>query len=679
MISHAPAGGADSAPRPDPPRDGDRPLAWVAFAALAAAAAYLVARWVGLGPEPGPWAYWPIYGILVGVLFRRPPREWPSIGAAAVAAQVLTIYLVRGDLAGGATVAGAAAGFAQAALSVAILRWARADRAPLEGPRKLAWFVVVAVMLVPLAITPFTGLAFSAGLGLSYPAVWGPLFAGNSLSVLLFTPPFLSGEPVARPRTGEAGPAETLLCQAAILALAVVTFAGPDHWIRFVALPYTMFPLLAWSALRCGPRWTSLGIVGVASVGAWCTARGLGPFGALELALNQRVLGLQAYLAFVAFTGLVLLALTAERLRSFAELSLRDAIQAAFFESSVSALMLTDLDGRFVMLNRATQDAFGHPGESLVGHHPREFLPPEDAAAVASHDRRVLERGEVLTFEETLPRGGSPRRFVVTRFPVRDHTGAIRYIGVIARDDSLERELMQRREGSQRVEILGRLAAGAAHDLNNLLTVVVGYTRLLRGQPGRPPDEEEMLREMDDAGAEAAKLSRRLMDLGRRRAAPRGGVMVDGVVRELEPLLRVLVRGNVDLHLRLGAPGTRVVAEPTAVGQIVLNLVSNGRAAIRGEGQITIATEVAQRDGRPWLRLSVADTGTGMDQATLARIFEPFFTTKDESQGTGLGLFTVAAIVRQARGEISASSEPGAGTTFVVELPVADPGDFDPR
>ncbi|HKP76327.1 MAG TPA: ATP-binding protein [Longimicrobiaceae bacterium] len=675
MISHPSAGDVVGPTRPAPPRDGDRPLAWVAFAAVAAAAAYLLARWVGLGPAPGPWAYWPIHGILVGLLFRREPREWPAIGAAAVASQALTIYLARGDLAGGATLAGAAAGFAQAALSVAILRRARATHAPLEGPRNLAWFVVVAVMLVPLAITPFTALAFSAGLGLRYMAVWGPLFAGNSLSVLLFTPLFLCGAPATRERSGGAGPPETLLCQAAILALALVTFAGPDHWVRFVALPYTLFPLLAWSALRCGPRWTSLAVVVVATVAAWCSARGLGPFGGLELALNQRVLGLQAYLAFVAFTALVLLALTAERLRSFAELSLRESTQVAFFESSVSALMLTDLEGRFLLVNHAAQEAFGRSGETLVGHHPREFLSAEDAAEVESHNRRVLERGEVLMFEETLPRGGRPLRFVVTRFPVRDHTNAIRYIGVIARDDSLQRELTHRLEGAQRVEILGRLAAGAAHDLNNLLTIVVGYTRLLRGRPGRTPEDDTMLREMDNAGAQAAKLSRRLMELGRRRAAPQGRVVVDRVVRELEPLLRLLARGNVDLHLRLGAPDGRVVVEPTAIEQIVLNLVSNSRDAIRGEGRITIATEVVPRDGRPWLRLSVADTGAGMDPATLQRIFEPFYTTKDESRGTGIGLFTVAAIVRQAHGEVTATSEPGAGTTLVVELPAAGGGD----
>lgn len=274
--------------------------------------------------------------------------------------------------------------------------------------------------------------------------------------------------------------------------------------------------------------------------------------------------------------------------------------------------------------------------------------------------------------------GIDPAR-VALRFPVRDHTDGIRYIGVSVRDDRLERELNSRLQGVQRVEILGRLAAGVAHDLNNMLTVVLGNTRLLRDSPGRPREEQEMLRETDEAGSEAARLTRRLMALGRDRSAPSPVTEVDAVVRELEPLLRVLVRSNVNLHLRLDAPGVRVAADPTAIGQVVLNLVANARDAIPHDGRITIETAAVTRDGRSRVRLSVADTGTGMDAATLARIFEPFFTTKDETRGSGIGLYTVEAIVRQADGEITATSEPGAGTVFVVEFPVPPEHANDPR
>jgi len=666
----ADAGRLEGLTRPDFRSEPGPPLSWIAFAAALAAGSYLLARYVGLGPPQGPWAYWPMQGIMVGILFRRPAREWPPIILVAAAAQVSTIYLARGDLAGGATPVGALAGFVQAALSVAILRRRPSDSYLLDTPRDLAWFVTVAVVLVPLAVTPLTAMAYAAGLGLPYTAVWAPLFAGNSLSVLLFAPPFFARRSAAHaPRPWQAGPAEVLLCQAATVGLAVFTFAGPDGWVRFVALPYSLFPILAWSALRCGPRATALAIIAIATVGAWCTAHGLGPFGSAAFELNRRVLGVQAYLAVLSLTGLVLTALTEERLHSFAELSLRDAIRNAFLESSGDVLALSEADGRFVVMNPAAREAYATAGADPVGFHPRELLPADQAETIEAHVRRVRERGEALAFRETLGRGDAARPFAVTRFPVRDHTGAVRYVGMIARDDSLERELSSRLEGAQRVEVLGRLAAGVAHDLNNLLMVVVGYTRLLLEEPGRPADESAMLRDMSTAGHKAVKLSNRLMALGRGRPAAAGGVVdVDPVIRELDPLLRVLARGSVDVLTRLGAPGARVRIDPTALEQIVLNLVSNARDAIEGEGRITVTTGTVARDRRRWLRLAVADTGSGMDRATLGRVFEPFFTTKAD-RGTGIGLYTVAAIVRQAGGEITASSEPGAGTTFVVDLP----------
>jgi signal transduction histidine kinase len=165
------------------------------------------------------------------------------------------------------------------------------------------------------------------------------------------------------------------------------------------------------------------------------------------------------------------------------------------------------------------------------------------------------------------------------------------------------------------------------------------------------------------------------MALGRNREAPPDGVLVDALVRGLEPLLRALVRGNVDLEARPGAPAARVAADPTAIEQVVLNLVSNGRDAIQGDGRITLTTEVVERGGRPWVRVAVADNGAGMERETLERVFEPFFTTKAERGGTGIGLYTVAAIVEQAGGEITATSEPGVGTTFVVDLPVMEEGE----
>jgi PAS domain S-box-containing protein len=660
-------------------------LLWLAVTLVLASLGYPVARWVGLGPAPGPWAYWPVLGALCGILFRRPLREWAAIGTVAVVAQTLSIYFIRGDLARGATVVGALASLAQAALGAWLVRRLQSHDAPLERSADLARFVLLAVTLVPLVITPLAAYGYARGLGLPYGDAWRPLFVGNSLSILLFAPPFMCWT-APKPRDSEpwrATASEIVACMLTLVALSIVVFAAPDSWLRFVALPYSMFLALAWAATRCGTRWTSIGIVILASIASWCSARGLGPFGSAAILTEDGVLGLQSYLAFAAFTALALAALTQQRRRAYAALALQNAVHDAFLESSTEALMLKDMAGRYVLVNRAAAASFGASREDLVGRAFGDIGDARSAELIATHDRRVLERGEAITFDETLSDGDRTLRFRVTRFPVRDHTGAVRYIGIIARDETAERELADRLHRAQSVEMLGQLAAGVAHDLNNLLTVLVANTQLLADLPDRSDEERELLRDSSQSAAQAARLTGRLMAIGRRETATVAAVRVDDVVRELEPLLHALVRGNIDLVLDLHASGARVVADATWIEQIVLNLVSNARAAITEDGRITVSTSVvvaapASDEVRPAsrrrLRLTVTDNGSGMSEETLAQIFEPFFTTKGDRGGTGLGLYTVSMLVRQAGGGISATSTPGEATSFLVDLPLDGSG-----
>jgi PAS domain S-box-containing protein len=638
---------------------------------------------VGLGPAPGPWALWPINGLLLGIFYRRPSREWLAIGVAATVAQTLTIYLVRGDVAAGATPFGAASDVVQAALAAWVLRRSGLKEGPWCGPREMALFVVVAVCAIPLLVTPVSGLALAAGLGLPMDVTWRPLFAGNSLSMLLFAP-LLLPNPDRGPHPVQPGRrVETAVCQIAVLLVALATFHGAQHWLQYVAFPYAMFPLLAWSALRCGPRWTAAAIAVLSVVAAWCTARGLGPFATPTVPLDHQVLQLQAYLALVALTALLLSSATAQRQSAFAQLALQNAVQQAFFESSTALILLKDLDGRYVLVNRAAEAAHGVTRAEMIGRRAADVMDAADARLVALHDRKVLERGEPLAFEETLTLAGQRRQYMVTRFPVRDHGGAVRYLGMIGRDDTVERDLADRLQRAQRVEILGQLAAGLAHDLNNLLTVMVGNAGLVATGGGVGPDDLELLGEMRDAGDRATRLTGRLLSLGRATAAPRRPVDVDETMRGLEPLLQALTRGNVDLSLRLGAPGECVLTDPIEIEQVVLNLVSNARAAIEGEGAITVSTRVVGRGdvgaeaaagsgAQRWLRLSVEDTGGGMDEATLSRLFQPFFTTRAGQKGTGLGLYTTSLLVRQMGGAIAVASRQGEGATFTIDLPCTD-------
>jgi signal transduction histidine kinase/CheY-like chemotaxis protein len=222
---------------------------------------------------------------------------------------------------------------------------------------------------------------------------------------------------------------------------------------------------------------------------------------------------------------------------------------------------------------------------------------------------------------------------------------------------------------AQKMELVGQLAGGVAHDLNNVLTVVQVEGNRARADV---PDGSEAAQSLDHllAGASsAAALCAKLLLFARKRAGDRAPVRVDEQVRSMEALLRSLAGERVRLHVALGAPLACVRAEPVELEQMLTNLVANARDALPAGGDVWVETgEVVGERGRQ-VRIEVRDAGVGIDPATLGRVFEPFFTTKDE--GTGLGLATVYALVQSLDGVVAVDSRPGEGTTFRLVLPRA--------
>lgn len=228
-------------------------------------------------------------------------------------------------------------------------------------------------------------------------------------------------------------------------------------------------------------------------------------------------------------------------------------------------------------------------------------------------------------------------------------------------------------ERRRRLEAVGRLASGIAHDFNNLLTVIRGNAELLR--PGLPPDAARMADEVRQAADRAADLTRQLLTFA--RGGPSGAAPLDlaAALGEAEGLARRAVGGAVRVTAEYAPDLPPVAADRGRLAQVVLNLAANARDAMPGGGELAIrAVRAAGPHGRPVARVTVADTGAGMDEATQARIFEPFFTTKEVGNGTGLGLATVYGIVRDLDGTIGVRSAPGRGTTFTIDLPAAPAG-----
>jgi hypothetical protein len=250
---------------------------------------------------------------------------------------------------------------------------------------------------------------------------------------------------------------------------------------------------------------------------------------------------------------------------------------------------------------------------------------------------------------------------------------------LIVASDITERKVLQEQlQHSQRMEAVGRLAGGIAHDFNNLLTIITGYCQMLQARADGKGPVASSVAEIRKAADRATALTQQLLAFSRRQVIRPRLLDLNSVVRDMDQMLRHLVGDAVQVSLQLSPDLGAVNADPVQMEQILLNLAANSRDAMPQGGILSVTTEnfdvrAASVDGkgRPgrYIRISVSDTGHGMDPETRSHLFEPFFTTKGEGKGTGLGLSTVYGIVEQNGGHISVSTERGAGTTFQVYLP----------
>jgi signal transduction histidine kinase len=245
------------------------------------------------------------------------------------------------------------------------------------------------------------------------------------------------------------------------------------------------------------------------------------------------------------------------------------------------------------------------------------------------------------------------------------------------------RESERRLEQAQRMEAVGRLAGGIAHDFNNLLTVIGSYSDLSMRRLDEGHAVRRYVEQIRKASATAATLTRQLLAFSRRQVLQPRVMLLNEIVDEMSFMVQSLLGAAIELRIRLDAELGRIEADPVQLQQVLLNLIVNAKDAMPEGGLLSIETRNFELDSRyalqfpqiqtgAYVRLTVADTGSGMDQETLARIYEPFFTTKPKGRGTGLGLPTVYGIVQQSGGHISVYSEVGQGTTFHIYLPRVD-------
>ncbi|MGH2914526.1 MAG: hybrid sensor histidine kinase/response regulator [Solirubrobacteraceae bacterium] len=354
---------------------------------------------------------------------------------------------------------------------------------------------------------------------------------------------------------------------------------------------------------------------------------------------------------------------------------------SAIFEADRSGVAIRGIDAQLLDCNMRFADIFGLEREQMIGTYPADIMTPQDAElAMASYPDAWGTGGSGLEVERAVTRrDGRKLRLRVNVFTVSSEDGEPLYQVVLTDDLTERRRLEEELAHTRRIESIGRLAGGVAHELNNKLAVILGFTDLVADELGPGHPQQSSLDEVRAAAEHSAALTHDLLSLGRRQAVERRPLNVSEVLASIARILRPALGEQVSLEVQDGSGGALVLADRTQLEQVLVNLALNARDAMPDGGQLTIRTAVlapeSAADRRRRVQIAVSDTGIGMDKAVRERIFEPFFTTKEFGSGAGLGLATALGIVVQGGGRIDVESAPGAGTTVLVELPEVLPAE----
>jgi PAS domain S-box-containing protein len=456
------------------------------------------------------------------------------------------------------------------------------------------------------------------------------------------------------------------------LGVAVVPAAGSDVWplsafvgespgarMRRAFVPTTAVLVVLIGLLQA--RLPGVGANPRVLVTAWVALGGAGVVAVLVSRLARRI-GAEIDHAYV------------ERHRA-------ERRYAQVFEQTPAGVATTTLGGRIQLCNEAFARMFGFSTPAdLVGQSAETlYWEAEDRERVIG---ALQEGGRLRNMELRLRRRDGRPVWVLANVTLHRGEGEPEIENTlldITDRKALEQQLWQ----AQKLDALGSLAGGVAHDFNNVLTAILANTELV--QLDTPPGDQRSgdLEEIRKACERAASLTRQLLAFSRRQPFEPKAVRLDELVRDLSKMLYRLLGPQVRLVTTSEPDLALVWADPTQIEQVIMNLAVNARDAMPEGGTVAIETGNARLDeplalgegelsAGAYVVLAVSDTGTGMDRETLGRIFEPFFTTKEKGKGTGLGLATVYGILRQSRGKVLVYSEPGVGTTFKCYLPVSE-------
>jgi PAS domain S-box-containing protein len=650
-------------------------------------AVYWATAWIGLhyvtiGHSVS--LVWPPAGVAFAALVLVGPRIWPGVTIGAFLANVMTPVPLF-----------AAAGIAlgntgEALLAAVILRRVAGFRPHLEEPRHLRVLLVAAAIgalvaaLMGVAALYSTGALAPNQVLPALPTWW----AGDMLGLLVVAPVCLSWAtaPLARDER------RVLEVLALFLGTAVAVELG---LLQSITLPvfqeveykYLLFPFVVWAAVRFGPRGASLVTLAVAAVTVWHTARGGGPF--LAGSAGRILFALACYLLVLTVTGLVVAsAVWHERTRATNALQRSEERLRLALDAARMGIWYWSVESNLLVWDDNLRALYGLAPAQPVGGY-EEFLGrvhPDDRQFVSESVQRAIRGGGSLDYEFRILLPDGRVRWIADQGRVeRDGEGHPRYLTGVCMDVTDRRSAEEKLRQSHRMESVGRLAGGVAHETNNQMSVVIGAADFILRRHDVPDAVRADVEHIRKAAERTSAITAQLLAFSRRQLLRPVVLDLPGLVARWESVLRRVMGEDCSVVVQAREGVAPVRADPGQLEQALLNLALNARDAMPRGGTLTVEVfsalvsdeylarrpDVGIRTGR-YVVLAVSDTGHGMDAETLSHAFEPFFTTKGVGHGTGLGLSTVYGIVKQSDGYVWAYSEPGRGSTFKLYLPAAD-------
>jgi len=619
---------------------------------------------------------WPGVGVALGWFVLRDRRLWPAMALVHFLA-AFSASAIPGDLPVTLNISFNAASTLEAVVGAWFLGAVGIRPIDMTEPRH-----VVALAAVVAIVSPLTAMLAVAPLATSMsnlPELWLQFWIVDGVGIVIVVPAIVTATSIAGRRLGRVRLVELAML---FVATAVVTAAAIRIDVQdpgsVWAGRYLVFPFMALAAFRFGP-------LGAASTSLVMSSSAIGTaiLSSNVLEANEAkdaVLSLQVFICFVSLSASGLAILDSKRRSTQVALSQAHSLLGNVIASSPMAIIALDKGGAVSIWNRAAESLFEVPEGDTLGRSLSNI--PSIGWALGSRIADALRGQETAEADiSVVRRSGETVTCLASFAPVRDDSGspagAIVMLSDLTERTKLEAQLRQ----LQKMDALGMLASGVAHDFNNILSIILGYGSILLRRMPEDDSQREKVEGIADAARRGAALTRQLLAFARPQTFHIRVVNLNDQLEDARELLRRLLREDIELHLELGADVGAVRIDPALIDLVVMNLVINARDAMESGGQVTVRTDdvVLERgdadlpsDSKPgrYAVLTVDDTGCGMSPETMRHVFDPFFTTKEVGKGTGLGLAMVFAAVRQSEGFVHVQSREGHGTSFTIHLPV---------